>query len=186
MTVNNYWKEINIASEKVQILINSYWKEHSDWGNWEFWFTLFSLVFPLFILWIKLDRKRIFEILFYGYSVHVLWTYSDIALIRGGFIDHHYFITPFIPQALGITSSLLPVGFMLVYQYCTNKNKSFILGMAILSAIYAFGFAAVEQYLNFISLYKGFTVVHIFFIDIAIASIAYGMTRFFLKVNIDR
>jgi len=181
MSVKQYWKEINKASEKVSSLMHSYWREHSDWGNWQFWVILLCLLIPLIVLLVKLNRNRTFEILFFGFTVHMLWTYTDLSLIRLGYIDHKYFLIPFLPQALGITASLIPVAFMLVYQYCINQNKPFIIWTTVLSAIFAFCFVPIEMSLGLVSIFKGFNIVHIFFIDIAISMIAYGMTNFFVR-----
>ena len=181
MSVMQYWKEINESSKKVTSLMYSYWHEHSDWGNWQFWVLLLCLLVPLVVLLIKLDRNRTFEILFFGYTVHMLWTYTDLALIRQGYIDHYYFLMPFLPQAFGITASLLPVSFMLLYQYCINQEKPFILWTTGLSAIFAFCFAPIEKFIGLVSIFKGFNIVHIFFLDIAISMVAYGMTNFFVR-----
>jgi hypothetical protein len=140
MSEKEYWNEINQLSVKVSSLMHSYWHKYSDWGNWQFWVLLFFLVAPLIVLLIKLDRRRTLEILFFGYTVHMLWTYTDLILIRQGYIDHNYFLMPFLPQGLGITSSLIPVSFMLLYQYCMIQEKPFILWTTGLSAILAFGF----------------------------------------------
>lgn len=179
MSEQQYWKEINKASEKVTSLITSYWHEYSDWGNWQFWILLIFLLIPLIVLLIKLDRRRTFEILFFGYTVHMLWTYTENSLIRKGYIDHNYFIIPFLPQALGITASFLPVSFMLVYQFCIKNNKNFFVWAAGLSAVMAFVFAPIEKQIGFLSTLKGFTIFHIFLLDIAITMIAYGLTKFF-------
>jgi uncharacterized membrane protein YjfL (UPF0719 family) len=96
-------------------------------------------------------------------------------------MDHYYFLMPFLPQAFGITASLLPVSFMLVYQYCTKHDKNFPVWASGLSAALAFGFAPIEKALGLASISKGFTIVHIFFIDLTISMIAYGMTYFFMK-----
>lgn len=181
MSGKQYWYEINKASEKVTSLMHSYWEQYSDWGNWQFWIILFFLLAPMIVLLIKLDRKRSLEILFLGYTVHMLWTYSDLALIRKGFIDHNYFLVPFLPQGLDITASLLPVSFIFMYQYCIKHDKNFIVGATGLSAVMAFGFAPIEKAIGLISMEKGFTVFHLFFLDIVISVIAYGMTRFFIK-----
>jgi len=186
MSVNQYWKEINIASEKVSSLITSYWYEHSDWGNWQFWVVLLCLLIPLIVLLFKLDRNRTFEILFFGYTVHMVWNYTDLLLIRLGYIDHHYFLMPFFPQALGITAAIIPVSFMLLYQYCMNQEKPFIIWTTMLSAIIAFCFAPLEMLVGFFSIYKGFNIAHLFFIDLTISMIAYGMTKFFVRFYMAR
>ncbi|SHS43174.1 Uncharacterised protein [Mycobacteroides abscessus subsp. abscessus] len=126
MPVKQYWKEINESSKRVTSLMHSYWHEHSDWGNWQFWFLLLCLLVPLVVLLIKLDRNRTFEILFFGYTVHILWTYTDLALIRQGYIDHYYFLMPFLPQAFGTTASILlfPLCFFINIAQI-KKNLSF-------------------------------------------------------------
>ncbi|MBM7656443.1 hypothetical protein [Neobacillus cucumis] len=181
-----YWQEINKASEKVTSLMYSFWRMYSDWGNWQFWVLLLFLLAPLIVLLLKLDRKRTLEILFFGYTVHMLWTYTDLALIRQGFIDHYYFLMPILPQGLGITASLIPVSFMLLYQYCIKHEHNFFVWTAGLSAVLAFGFAPIEKVVGFVTIGKGLTIVHIFFIDITISVVAYGMTNFFVKFYMAR
>ncbi len=181
MPVMQYWKEINESSKRVTSLMHSYWHEHSDWGNWQFWFLLLCLLVPLVVLMIKLDRNRTFEILFFGYTVHILWTYTDLALIRQGYIDHYYFLMPFLPQAFGTTASILPVSFMLLYQYCTNQEKPFILWTTGLSAFFALGFAPLETLAGLVSITKGLTIVHLFFLDLTISMVAYGMTQYIVN-----
>jgi hypothetical protein len=186
MSEKEYWNEINQLSEKVTSLMNSYWHKYSDWGNWQFWVLLFFLVAPLIVLLVKLNRRRTLEILFFGYTVHMLWTYTDLILIRLGYIDHNYFLMPFLPQGLGITSSLIPVSFMLLYQYCMIQKKPFILWTTGVSAIFAFGFAPIEKMLGLVLIFKGFTIVHLFFVDFTISMIAYGMTKFFVRFYMSR
>ncbi|MGX6446325.1 hypothetical protein ACWM35_24305 [Neobacillus sp. K501] len=181
MSSKQSWNEINKLSEKVTSLMNSHWHKYSDWGNWQFWVILLFLLAPLIVLLIKLDRRRTFEILFFGFTVHMLWSYTDLILIRQGYVDHNYFLLPFLPQGLGITASLLPVSFMFIYQYCIKHDKIFLVWASGLSAVIAFIFAPLENVIGLVTIGKGLNVVHLFFIDIAIAMAAYGMTRFFIK-----
>ncbi|WP_312093956.1 hypothetical protein [Niallia sp.] len=180
MSVKDYWSKINKESEKVSSLMNSYWHEHSDWNNWQFWIILSLLILPLIILLIKVDKEKTLRILFFGYTVHMLWTYTETVLIRMGYMDHHYFLLPFLPQAIGLTSSFLPVSFMFVYQYCIKHEKNFLLWTAVLSAIMAFIFVPIEKQIGFLVMLKGLNNFHIFLIDIIITMIAYGLTKFFI------
>lgn len=180
MSVEEYWNKINHASEKVSSLISSYWHEHSDWSSWQFWIILAFLILPLIVLLIKLDKEKSLQVLFFGYTVHMLWTYLEIVLIRLGYMDHHYFLLPFLPQAIGITSSLLPVTFMLLYQYCLKHNKNFLIWTIVLSAVIAFVFVPIEKKIGFLAILKGFNNFHIFLIDIVNSMIAYGLTKFFI------
>nr|WP_279664832.1 hypothetical protein [Ectobacillus ponti] len=161
----------------------SYWKEYSDMGTWQFWAIAALLIVPLVVLFFTVDRKRIFELFFFGYTVHILWTYIDIAMGRAGYFTHKYFLIPILPISFSITASVLPVGFLLLYQYCTNHKKNFYLFTLLLSAIFAFVFASLEEYLGMVAFRKGLNALHLYLIDLGIACIAYWSTRLLLQVT---
>lgn len=178
-----YWDKIYEKSDEYNSLITSYWNDYSHMGTWQFWVGMFLLIAPLILLYFTIDRKRIFEIFFFGYTVHILWTYVSIVLERYSYFVHHYFITPILPFTLNITVSILPVGFLLMYQYCTNSKKNFYLYTILLSAVFAFGFASIEDWMGLVDFRKGANQLHIFFIDIVIAFLAYWFTKLIIKLK---
>ncbi|ABO67013.1 hypothetical protein GTNG_1649 [Geobacillus thermodenitrificans NG80-2] len=135
------------------------------------------------VAFFTVDRKRIFEIFFFGYTIHILWTYTYIALENAMYLSPRYFLTPFLPFALNITASVLPVVFLLLYQYCTNHNKNFYLYTILLSAIFAFGLASLEQWLGLLELHGGLRKFHLFLIDLIIVFITYGATRLLVRIQ---
>lgn len=183
MSYEEYWKKIQQTTDELTSLVETYWQNYSNMGTWQFWFVLSVLILPLVLLYFTVDRKRIFEVFFFGYTVHVLWTYVSIPLERYGYFIHTYFFTPLLPFALNMASSALPVGFLLLYQYCTRANKNFYLYMLLLSAFFAFGFGTLEEVLGLIEFGKGMNQLHLFIIDIVIALIAYWFTKLLLKVK---
>ncbi|MCY9019375.1 hypothetical protein MOF32_30125 [Priestia megaterium] len=183
MSYKQYWGNIHEQSDKLQKLLSSYWHQYSDFGNWQFWVVLASLVLPLVLLYFTADRTRIFEVFFFGYTVHVLWAYTDIALGRTGYLTHTFFLTSQLPNATNITASILPVAFLLLYQYCTNHQKNFYLYTILLSAVFSFGLAPLEHYFGFIDSGKGMSLYYIFLIDIGITLVAYWFTRLLVKTK---
>ncbi|MQR85857.1 hypothetical protein GFV16_07995 [Bacillus megaterium] len=183
MSYKQYWGNIHEQSDKLQKLLSSYWHQYSDFGNWQFWVVLASLVLPLVLLYFMVDRTRIFEVFFFGYTVHVLWAYTDTALGRTGYLTHTFFLTPQLPNATNITASILPVGFLLLYQYCTNHQKNFYLYTILLSAVFSFGLAPLEHHFKFIDSGKGMSLFYIFLIDIGITLVAYWVTRLLVKAK---
>ncbi|GAE24923.1 hypothetical protein JCM9140_888 [Halalkalibacter wakoensis JCM 9140] len=183
MSYRQYWDEIYQTTDEVNALIHAFWSEYSHMGTWQFWVSLSFLILPLVLLVFTVDRKRIFEVFFFGYTVHMLWTYTSLPLERYGYFTHTYFITPLLPFALNVTSSALPVGFLLLYQYCTNNKKNFYLFTLLLSAIFAFGFATFEEFLGLVEFRKGTNQLHLFLIDVIIAYMAYWFTKILLKVK---
>ncbi|WP_416150029.1 hypothetical protein ACM26V_03250 [Salipaludibacillus sp. HK11] len=177
MDYNKYWELIFNKNEELNNLFSSYWHDYSNLGTWQFWTVVFLMIFPLILLYFTVDRSRIFEVFFFGYTVHILWSYTDLVLARQGYFVHTYFLTPLLPYALNMTASALPVAFLLVYQYTSNTKKNFYLIMLILCAVFAFGIATLEEFVGLLKFDKGMNQFHLFMIDIAIAFAAYWMTK---------
>ncbi|TYS51984.1 CBO0543 family protein [Bacillus infantis] len=184
MSYSEYWDKIFQLSEEMTSLVDSYWNSYSDPGSWQFWAVTVLLVLPLGLLYFTVDRKRIFEIFFFGFIVHVLWTYTDIVLGNYTLLVHTYYMLPIFPHAFNITMSVLPVGFMLIYQYCTSHRKNFILYTVILSAVYSLVFASIEKALGMVELNKGMNLFYLFLIDLVIAFIAYIGTRLVRRAHL--
>jgi hypothetical protein len=183
MDREQHLEKIYRKGQETSSLFSSYWEKYSDFGNWHFWLVLASLIIPLVLLYFTVDRKRIFEVFFFGYTVHIMWTYTELALTNSGYVIRGYYLTPLLPRSINITASVLPIGFLLLYQYCTNHKKSFMLYTLVLSAVFAFILAPIEGALNIIELKKGITSFHFYVIDLIIAFLAYWFTRFILKLR---
>ncbi|PLT28886.1 hypothetical protein [Peribacillus deserti] len=183
MNFKKYWNQIGDQNEKLTSLYSSYWDKFSDYGEWQFWLVLALFVVPLVLLCFFVDRKRIFEVFFFGFTVHILWNYIDSALSRGGYFTHNYFMVPYLPNATNMTASVLPVSYLLLYQFCTNRNQNFFLWTLLLSAFFAFVYGIFEEKAGFTKLNKGFSQFHLFLIDVLLAYIACWATNFLVKVN---
>lgn len=183
MDNKEYWKKIYEKQEEINSLLISYWNNFSSMKDWQFWVVVSSLVLPIVLLFFTVDRKRIFEIFFYGYTVHIIWTYTDLVLERYSYFTHKYFLTPKLPMASNMTASVLPVGFLLLYQYCTNRRKNFYLYTVLLSAVFAFAFASLEMGIGMAEFGNGMNLFYLFLINIIIACIPYWFTKLLLKVR---
>lgn len=183
MSFNEYWNHIYKLDHELYSSTSLYWRQYSNPETWQFWVVLILLVCPLIILYFAVDRKRIFEVFFFGYTYHMLWTYTDLVLSRGNLFIHQYFITPFLPYSINITASLLPVGYLLVYQYCTNREKNFYLYGILVSAIFSFVFAPLEKYVGILKIREGFNYLDLFLIDVMIMLLTFWFTKFVLKMK---
>jgi len=180
---NEYWEKIYEKNNEVNSLVSSYWQEFSDFTNWQFWFVLVLFVLPLIILYFTVDRKMIFELFFFGFFVHVLWTYTELFLNQHNFFVHTYFLIPYDITAISINASLLPVGFLLIYQYCTKHQKNFYLYAILLSLVFSFGFASLELYLGLVALNGGMNLFYVFLIDLAVVFLSYWFTKIVRKIK---
>ena len=184
MDKNLFWEEFYKNREELNSSLISYWKEFSFIDSWQFWFALGLLIIPLIILFFVVDRSRLFEILFFGFSVHMLWTYIETILGSTSLFVHQYFIIPLLPFALSLNSSVLPVGFILVYQYCLNHNKNFYLYTIIVSAIFSYGFASIELLLGLIDFNGGMNLFYVFLIDLVVVFLSFWLTKFLKKLRV--
>ncbi|RXJ04455.1 hypothetical protein DS745_03465 [Anaerobacillus alkaliphilus] len=172
--------------EELSTIISSYWSQYSHMGTWQFWVVTSFLIIPLVILVFAVDRKRIFEVLFFGFVVHMLWTYAALALTNLGYFSYNYFSTPVLPASLNMTASVLPVSFLLLYQYCTNHQKNFFLFLLLLSAVFAFGFGSIEIKMGFLELRGGMNQLYLFLGDIVIGVLAYFLTQLINRYKVER
>ncbi|WP_042148290.1 hypothetical protein [Paucisalibacillus sp. EB02] len=184
MDKNQFWIDIYERSLGLDSSLISYWKEFSSIDSWQFWFVVLLLITPLFILYFAIDRTKMFEILFFGLSVHMLWTYVDIVLGSSTLFVHQYFIIPILPFAFSITSSVLPVGFMLVYQYCLNHNKNFYIYTILLSAVFSFGFLSLERLMGLVDFNRGMNEIYVFLLDLGVVYLSYWLTIFIKKLGV--
>lgn len=161
-------------------LISQYWHQFSGIDTWYFWFNLVSVVVPLVVLYFVIDRKRLFEICFYGYTTHVLWSNIGSTLASGNYFVYTHSLTYLIPTGVNVAAILFPITFMLLYQFCTNKGKNFYLYSIIGALIFVYGFAYFCLAVDLLKMHKGMNLTYLFLIDIAVAFIAFWFTKLFI------
>ncbi|WP_223699935.1 CBO0543 family protein [Sutcliffiella deserti] len=157
-----------------------YWWQYSSFNTWQFWVNVLMLVVPLVILWFKLDRSKAFHLGFYGFTVHIIFTYFDSGLIRFGLISYPYQAIPFIPVNFGLDVSLIPVLFMLVYQWTLNQRKNYYLSFLLLTAFLAFVFKPILYSFDLILWHKWANPFYLFLFYIVIFTLSKWLTNLFL------
>jgi hypothetical protein len=131
-----------------------YWREYSHMGTWQFWVCLGMLVIPLIVLYFKLnrDRRTIFVIGFFGFAIHSATGYIDIYGQRNDLWSYPYNAIPFLPVGFFIDASLVPVVFMLIYQWVWKTDRSFYIWAFIACVIFTFGFKPILVWLGLFEL----------------------------------
>lgn len=177
-----YQQEIDKLDARLTDLILEFWKQNADFSTWQFWFNVLFFTIPLLITILFIDRKKIFQICFFGYSFHVMFVYLDVFFTRFNYWDHPYFLIPYIPVSIPVDGSLVPVTFMFAYQISINRNWNFYVTSSITALLITF-VAMFWQKLELLQLYNGVNNIHIFLADLAMSFLAYWFTNFFLKMN---
>jgi hypothetical protein len=171
---------------------NRYWLQYSHAGTWQFWALVAMLLIPLVVLFFTLDKKRAFHYGFFGLNVHIWFTYTDIIGASHGYWRYPYKLHSVLPSSISLDTSLVPVAFMLVYQWSRSRERQkelFYYAAAVaLSAVFAFVFKPLLVAVDLFDLMRGTNYFHLFLLYIAIALISKWLTQLFLwfQINADR
>jgi hypothetical protein len=128
---------VNLQKQETAAWLQ-YWHKYSYFNDWHFWFIVALFLLPLIALPFFIDRRKLFQIGFYGFNIHVWSTYSDIMGVWLGRWNYPYKVIPFLPIGFSMDLSFVPVVFMLVYQWAINHRKNFYLFALLPSAFFAF------------------------------------------------
>lgn len=113
-----------------------YWLAYEAYtGLW--WFLLSCWLLPWVIWWLIVDRKRIVEISFYGLVVMFVTTILNAVGSVQNLWAYTVKIIPFTPHLEAIDWSILPITYMLIYQY-NSSWKAFIIAQTIIGLLYSF------------------------------------------------
>jgi hypothetical protein len=157
-----------------------YWMNFSNATTWQFWLNLALLVFPLIVLYFFIDKRNALQIGFFGFNVHVWFTYVDQFGVLHGLWQYPYKVIPFMPVSFVLDVSLVPVTYMLVYQWITKHQKNRYLYLTLLSAAFAFIFKPIMSSLDLFRLYEWMNFVYLFCGYLIVMLISIWITALFL------
>ena len=162
MTKNELLAKANQLQQQYVDALNTYWYKFNYFDSWQFWLVVTMLIVPLIVLYLKIDRTRLFELGFFGFCVHLVTTYVDMAGARLGYWSYPYFAIPLFPTALGLDASLIPVVFILLYQWVTDKKRNYYLYALLVGAAFAFIIKPIMNYLDLFRLHKGLNFIGLY------------------------
>ena len=142
--------------------VTDYWHHYSSFNSWQFWVVTAFLILPLIAIFLFIDRKRALLLGFYGYNVHVWFTYIDII---GGTMNRWFYpykVFPFFSTSFSLDVSLIPMTYMFVYQWTLNHRKNYYLFMLLLCLFLAFVFKPILSSIDLFELSHGTNYFHLF------------------------
>lgn len=130
------FNEIRFLEDKLYLLELNDWLKN-EFLTWEWWILVGFLVVP-WVIWAKLvKRDMILEILLFGTIIIITTTLLDIVGLQYRFWDYPISFLPIIPRAFPFDFSLVPVAYMLLYQYFRSW-KYFVIAQIIMALSFAF------------------------------------------------
>jgi len=157
-----------------------YWFKYSSFDHWQFWVNLLMLVIPLVLLFIFIKREKALLIGFFGYNVHIIFTYIDLYGTKRALWGYPFKVQPFIPSGVALDISLVPVSFMLLYQWVMEKKRNYYVYMIILSGLFAFIIKPLLTILELFQLDRGTNYFHLFLLYILIGVLSKWITNLFI------
>ncbi|SHH80150.1 hypothetical protein [Virgibacillus chiguensis] len=179
MNEQDILNKILLLKDELDYYRQEFWELTSSFDTWQFWFNWISVLIPLILLYIFIDRKRVFELGFFGFAIHVMWTNIDTVLSMKNVLITPHNIFYLFPASLTITTVVLPIGFMFIYQYCKNKGRNYYIAAIIMSAFFGYVLAPTFEAIGMLELRAGMRFTYIFLIDITVAYLAYWLTKGF-------
>ncbi|WP_409304201.1 CBO0543 family protein [Peribacillus sp. SCS-155] len=165
---------------KVSDSWSDYWSQYSDFGTWQFWINLAFLIIPLIVLYIFMDKRKALLLGFFGFNVHVWFTYIDTYGGTRALWYYPYKLLPVLPISFALDVSLVPVSYMLLYQWALNNKKNYYLFMLILSALFSFVLKPLLISLDLFELNRGANYFHLFLGYVAVGIVSKLITNLFL------
>lgn len=157
-----------------------YWLKYSSITNWHFWVNIILFAGPLILLLFKIDRKNALLLGFFGFNVHVWFTYIDTFFNKLGYWTYPYQLIPLITDNFGLDVSFVPIMYMLLYQWVLNHNKNYYLYFTGLCLLFAFGLKPLLVWLDFFELKNGANYFFLFIGYVVIMLISKWITNVFI------
>lgn len=174
------FEELLNREKAISLSWIDYWQQYSNAQTWQFWFNLALLLVPLIVLWFVLDRKKAFQIGFYGFSVHIMATYIHMFGERNYIWGFPYKLVPYLPTSITLDAAFNPVVLMLLYQWTLKHNKNYYLYNAIICIIFAFVFKPLLSVVDLFHLYGKMTYFYMFLIYFLVTVLAKLITDLFV------
>ena len=173
---------IRNANENISKMAVEHWKLYSSLDDWQFWIVITMLIVPLIVLFLKIDRSKMLLLGFYGLNYHIWFAYTNSAGIRMGLWEYPYEILPVLPS-FALDASLVPVSYMLMYQWTINHKKNFYLYSTILSAVFAFILKPILVSHNFFRMFEFVNYFYLFLFYVLFFVVSKLITNLFLKLQ---
>ena len=121
--MNPWWSSlVEAANEKYHqafLEMASVWRDCMLFG-WRWWLDLALSILPWAYWFMVRDKKRTHNLLYAGFVILVLSSFSDMIGMSFGLWGYHSRVVPFFPAYVPWDFSVIPVMAMLFYQYFPN------------------------------------------------------------------
>ena len=173
--IPNTFEELLEAEEYFAEIRINYWLKH-DLYTWQWWLLLALLVIPWYFWWKLADKSKLKDIVIVGALMVIIALNIDELGTEFNQWDYPHRLIPIYPQIMPVDLTILPIFYMLLYQYCP-RWQSYIPMLVIMSGMLAFIF---EPLLNRLDMYKTIDWKYMYSFPI------YSLIGIFLKLMVEK
>jgi hypothetical protein len=134
-----------------------FWFNNVVFSN-QWWLLVVVTIAPYIVWWKIVDRRRFFEIITYGLLVALFAGLLDAIGVETDAWEYKYDLIPLLDVFITYDITVLPVSYMLIYQYFP-KWQSFAIAHIVISFLFAF---VAEPLLIWLDVYQLIAWKHIY------------------------
>ena len=147
------WKEILQIRSELHHKYSAYWL-NKNLFSLAWWLMVILFISLWFIWWKRVDKTKLNEIVTFGFMVALISNSCiDIIGCENVLWGYPIDLDPLISPLTVTDFCLIPITYMLLYQYFVNW-KSFIIASVIISALYVFVAEPIAIQLNIFQLHN--------------------------------
>ena len=158
-----------------------YWIKYV-FNTWQWWLNIAALILPIILWWKLVNKKKLMEIVVYGFFASAFAVFFDIIGETLVLWDYPYLVIPMDYILIDTDYSVLPVAYMLAYQYFTPW-KRFIAANVVISAVFSFLAEPLLVKMGFYEVHS-WKFIYSFPIYVVIAIVSKLITNFFIRSQI--
>jgi len=125
----------------------------ADLGTWRWWALLVLLIVPWFVWYKVVDKNRLPELILFGLIVMVFTITLDEVGYNMTLWSYPFDVIPIFPRLSSVDYTVVPIIFMLKYQYFSTW-KSFFRALVAVAFVFAFVVEPIIVKLGFYVLIK--------------------------------
>ncbi|PLT34073.1 CBO0543 family protein [Bacillus sp. V5-8f] len=136
-TINeNHMVEMRKIEDKLLHIDINHWLEYEVF-TWQWWMLVVFLIMPWIIWFFLVKRDHIIQTFLFGMFILIITKLFDVIGLQYGLWEYPIQLLPIIPRGLPFDMSMVPVAFMLLYQYF-NTWKTYLIAQILMAVLYAF------------------------------------------------
>jgi hypothetical protein len=136
VTRNDYLEKVFQLEQEAFRIDQEGWLKH-ELFTWQWWLLVAFLILP-WVLWGRIvNRRKLMAIVQVGLLTCIITVFLDVVGMKYGFWRYPFQLFPLTPRAIAFDMSMVPVAYMIIYQYFTTW-RSFSISLIIMAVLFAF------------------------------------------------